>query len=216
MLTLRQQAALNTLTTTTLMLELAEQNVRDIECDTLSRLLPRAAQGLRRQLVHVGLHVQERRHAQARARVLCLDVPTGYGYPARIGGDVYRVFLFVDFTLDVTMGGGAHAAAPGVAHADPQVERRWATLTAVNARLVDHGLSLGAKDADCTSVLLLDADARYLASARIRDDGHVDVLTDDGPVPLTFTWFDGVTGTSDLDSNPATVKRAAAGQFRPH
>lgn len=216
MLTLRQQAAINDLTTTTLLLELAEQDTRNIECDHLSRLLPHAAQSLRRQLVRVGLTVHERRHARARARVLCLDVPTGRSYPARIGGDVYRVFLFVDFTLDVTLVEGAHAAAPGVAHADPQVERRWATLTAVNARLADHGLSLGAKDADCASVLLLDADARCLASARIRDDGHVDVLTDDGPVPLTFTWFDGVTGTSDLDCNPATVKRAAAGQFRPH
>lgn len=208
MLTPRQQAALNTLTETTLMMEMAEQTARDIECDALSRLLPSAAQGLRRQLVRAGLHVQERRHAQARARVLCLGVPTGRGYPAHIGGDVYRVFLFADFTLDVALVQGTQAA-------DPQVERRWAILTAVNARLAEYGLSLGAKDADCTSVLLLDTNARYLASARIRDDGHVDLLTDDGPVPLTFTWFDGMTGASDLDCNPATIDRAQAGQFRP-
>ncbi|MDP9766154.1 hypothetical protein [Deinococcus enclensis] len=96
-----------------------------------------------------------------------------------------------------------------MAHADPQAERRWATLTAVNARLSGRQ---GHRLHQCAA----GRRRPLLASARIRDDGHVDVLTDDGPVPLTFPWFNDVTGTSDLDCNPATVERAAAGQFRPH
>lgn len=209
-LTLPQQRALNVLTHAALNVELAEMNARDIETDDLSRTLPHALQDLRCRWAAAKLRAADRRHLRARARVLVLQVPTSQSYLTQCGhGFTYRTALFTDYTVDPVVLTPSQAAIDTPA----MVDARWTTLGRVNGLLAPLGLMLSAKDEACTSVLLLDGGAHYLASAQVRNDGQVDLLTDDGRVPLTFAQFGGEG--EPLGLNPRTIQRATAGEFRP-
>lgn len=211
--------ALNHLTQTLLAVEVAEKQRADLEHDHSSRTLPAPFQAARRALAAARLRRAERHHLNARAAVLRLEVPTGHAYlTVDATGAAYEAWLFPDYTLDVQglWGMGERAARQATAEEQAvHTENRWATLHEANAVLVPLGVSLSGTDESCQGALLLDANARYLASVRVYDDGHADVLTPDGPVQLISTQFDLDADAVVMACDVATVARALAGDFRP-
>jgi hypothetical protein len=214
MLNRKQQAALNALTGTTLLLEMAEQDARDIECDTLSRTLPRTAQAFRRKVCRAALTVQEHLHARARARVLRLDVPTGRSYRTfDNSGNEYKSFLYQDFTLSPEVHRLARAAEPEAV--DVNTANRRATLKDAGDLLAPHGLGL-CRTADAESrAVLLDERKRFSASGQVRNDGQGDLITAEGAVALTSTRFDALTCDTEVLCKPNAGARARGGEFRP-
>lgn len=220
-LTSTQQRALNTLTRTTLTLELAEKQQNDIECDALSYALPHALQGLRRRVAALTTRAATHRHLNARAHALRLDIPTGYNYFTQSGGFTWDTLLFQDFTVNcavVTPGQPSTPATPDPEHPrtldDADVHNRWATLWDANALLIEHGVSLSGTDATYQSALLLNSAGRYLASVRIRE-GAADIFTAEGSQTLVFTRYDLRAEAPVMECCADTVQRAQAGAFRP-
>ncbi|MXV21927.1 hypothetical protein GLX28_20100 [Deinococcus xianganensis] len=223
-LTQGQQRALNTLTTTALSVEMAELDAQNIETDDLSRSLPHGLQGLRRRLAALKLRAASRRHLNARAHVLRLEIPTGYNYFTQSGGFTWTTLLFQDFTVDsvlVLPGQPGTPATPDPADMDPRAlaevdtQNRWATLRHANAVLTLHGVSLAWTDHTYQGALLLDNTGRYLASVRIHPHSAADILTDDGSQTLVFTRYDMDAEAPVMACCAETVHSAQAGAFRP-
>ncbi|WP_221091615.1 hypothetical protein [Deinococcus aquaedulcis] len=216
-LTLKQQRALNALTQTTMAAELAEKQAYDLDCDEWAHRLPAAVQHLRRLWGAARQRTADQRHLRARAQVLRAQVPTGYTYLTQChSGLTYRAMLFQDYTLDLVMlTPGQVTPIEDEPEFDVDTHNRWATILNANVLLVPLGVSLSWTDHTCQGALLLTAEGRYLASARVHDHGHVDVWTDDGPVSLVYTRFDVPAGEEVMECQRRTVTRALAGEFRP-
>lgn len=209
MLTPKQQAALNALTDTTLLVEMAEGDIRAVERDTLSRTLPPVAQLLRVKLSGVALRMQERQHERARARVLCLYVPTGRTYRTfDNGGNEYRTFLHQDYTLTLDL----HRVAGQVKQEPKDVDtaRRRATLEEAGDLLAPHGLTLRHSEEDYSRAVLLGEGERYLGTVFVADHGSVYLITEEGALALTYR-----IAQDQVLCNAHNVKRARGGDFRP-